>query len=115
MTLKNKSVIVIGGAGFIGIHWVGQIIEQNPEKIRVSDNFFLGNMKNLTQAEKNVLSLEITNQDIGFSIKNLINLIRKLMNYELEAKYEPERPGDVRGHKTDILLAKQLILSHIQI
>ena len=43
------------------------------------------------------------------SIKNLINLIRKLMNYEVEAKYEPERPGDVRRHKADISLAKKII------
>ena len=64
MTLKNKSVIVTGGAGFIGSHLVDQIIEQKPEKIMVLDNFFLGNMKNLTQAKKKIPSLEILNKDI---------------------------------------------------
>jgi UDP-glucose 4-epimerase len=42
MSLKNKSVLVTGGAGFIGSHLVDSLISQEPEGIAVVDNFFLG-------------------------------------------------------------------------
>ncbi len=49
-TLNGKTVIVTGGAGFVGSHLVDRIIKENPKKIIVLSNFFLGNPKNLTKA-----------------------------------------------------------------
>ena len=50
MSVKSRSVLVSGGAGFIGSHLVDRIIADEPEKIVVVDNFFLGNLENLQTA-----------------------------------------------------------------
>ncbi len=63
MSLKNKSVLVTGGAGFIGSHLVDSLILEDPEKIIVVDNFFLGKKENLADAKKNYNHLKIYNQD----------------------------------------------------
>lgn len=47
MNLKNKSVLVTGGAGFIGSHLVDKIIKENPKKIIIVDNFYLGKLENI--------------------------------------------------------------------
>lgn len=52
MKLKNKSILVTGGAGFIGSHVVERLIKERPEKICVIDNLFLGKVENLTEAKK---------------------------------------------------------------
>ena len=64
MEIKNKSVLVSGGAGFIGSHVVDRLIKEKPEKIIVVDNFFLGKMENLTHAKKPFPKLKIVNQDV---------------------------------------------------
>lgn len=63
MNLRNKSVMVTGGAGFIGSHLVDHVIKENPEKVIVVDNFFLGKYENLTEANKLFPSLKIYRQD----------------------------------------------------
>jgi UDP-glucose 4-epimerase len=63
MNLKNKSVLVSGGAGFIGSHLVDRIIKEEPENLVVVDNFFLGRKSNLEEAKKNYPNLKIYNQD----------------------------------------------------
>lgn len=50
MAVKSKSVLVTGGAGFIGSTLVDRLIQDEPEKIVVVDNFFLGNFDNLSNA-----------------------------------------------------------------
>jgi len=60
MTLKNKNVLVTGGAGFIGSHLVDRIIAREmPNKVIVLDNLFLGKMKNLEDAKANCKNLKI--------------------------------------------------------
>ena len=63
MSLKNKSVLITGGAGFIGSHLVDQLIDQKPDKIVVVDDFFLGKESNLQAAKKNFPELMICKQD----------------------------------------------------
>jgi len=63
MNLKNKSVLVTGGAGFIGSHLVDSLILEEPEKIIVVDNFFLGKNENLADAQKNYNCLKVYDQD----------------------------------------------------
>ena len=63
MSLKNKSVLVTGGAGFIGSHLVDRLIKEEPENLVVVDNFFLGKESNLNGAKENYPNLKIYNQD----------------------------------------------------
>lgn len=48
--IAGKKVVVTGGAGFIGSHLVDRLIQENPSKLIVVDNFFLGHENNLTEA-----------------------------------------------------------------
>jgi UDP-glucose 4-epimerase len=64
MSLKNKSVLVTGGAGFIGSHLVDRLIVENPERIVVVDNMFLGKEKNLKEAKDKSPELKILKQDV---------------------------------------------------
>ena len=63
MNLKNKSILVTGGAGFIGSHLVDRLIKEEPEKLVVVDNFFSGKESNLQDAKENYSNLKIYNQD----------------------------------------------------
>ena len=74
MNLRNKSIMVTGGAGFIGSHLVDELILNNAEKITVVDNFFLGKKRNLKAAESNLPQLRICNQNIGD-----VDAIKKIM------------------------------------
>lgn len=63
MSVKSKSVLVTGGAGFIGSHLVDRLIADDPSKIVVVDNFFLGHMDNLAAAQAARPDLEVIRLD----------------------------------------------------
>ena len=63
MSLKNKSIIVTGGAGFIGSHLVDRLIKENPKKIIIIDNFFLGKHRNIELSMKNNSNIKLYYQD----------------------------------------------------
>ncbi len=65
MKLKNKTVLVTGGAGFIGSHLVDQLILEKPEKIIVVDNLFLGKDNNLLDAQSKFPDLKIIHEDVS--------------------------------------------------
>jgi UDP-glucose 4-epimerase len=48
--LAGKSVLVTGGAGFIGSHLVDRLIDESPSRLTVVDNLFLGREANLADA-----------------------------------------------------------------
>jgi len=52
MSLKNKSILVAGGAGFIGSHLVDSILAMDVEKVIVIDNLSIGKERNLETAKK---------------------------------------------------------------
>jgi len=62
-TLKNQNILVTGGAGFIGSHLVDRLILENCNSITIVDNFFLGNLQNISDASQNFKSLEIIRMD----------------------------------------------------
>ncbi|MFH1276289.1 MAG: SDR family NAD(P)-dependent oxidoreductase, partial [Candidatus Woesearchaeota archaeon] len=65
MSLKDKSILVTGGAGFIGSHLVDRLIKEEPSKIIVASNFFLGSVKNLKESQENFPELKIIRCDVA--------------------------------------------------
>lgn len=63
MTLRDKSILVTGGAGFIGSHLVDCLISEHPSNLVVVDNFFLGKESNLDEAKANYPELKIYRED----------------------------------------------------
>lgn len=63
MSIRSRSVLVTGGAGFIGSHLVDRLIAEGAGRIVVVDNFFLGNEHNLDEAKRASADLEIIRLD----------------------------------------------------
>ncbi len=52
MDLKNKRLLLIGGAGLIGSHTVDELLNEDVAEIRVFDNFTRGSQENIAEALK---------------------------------------------------------------
>jgi UDP-glucose 4-epimerase len=52
MDLKEKKILVIGGAGLIGSHILDELVKTDVKEIIVYDNFFRGTMDNIEDALK---------------------------------------------------------------
>jgi len=65
MSLKNRSILVTGGAGFIGSHLVDALAREEPENLVVVDNLYLGKDENLKDAREIYPHLSIYHQDIA--------------------------------------------------
>ena len=61
--LAGTSVVVIGGAGFIGSHLVDRIVDEEPARLTVVDNLFLGREENLAVARRRFADLRFVQQD----------------------------------------------------
>ena len=75
-SLRDKKILVTGGAGFIGSHLVDDIIEKKPASVVVVDNFFLGKEENLKEAKKDFPDLRIYRQDAS-QFQAMEKIIRK--------------------------------------
>ena len=84
LRLRNRSVLVTGGAGFIGSHLVDRIIQENPSELIVVDNFFLGTEKNLQFARREFRDLRIIRMDASnlAAMQNLVN------EYEIDTVFD---------------------------
>jgi len=49
-SLRNQTILVTGGAGFIGSNLVDSLLKLNVEHVHVIDNLFTGNEENLVEA-----------------------------------------------------------------
>ena len=102
MDLKNKSILVTGGAGFIGSHLVDALINESPSDIVVVDDMFLGKASNLEEAKKNFADLILYKEDAGnFEImkriieKHEIDIVFNLAVIPLPASLEiPKQSTD---------------------
>jgi UDP-glucose 4-epimerase len=63
MSVRSKSILVTGGAGFIGSHLVDRLIKDEPRRITVVDNFFLGSQENLSEAIRARPDLDVIRLD----------------------------------------------------
>jgi len=46
--IENKSILVTGGAGFIGSHVVEELLREHPKRIFIIDNLIRGNLSNMS-------------------------------------------------------------------
>ena len=51
--MRDKRILITGGAGFIGSHIADQLIADRPAEIRILDNFVRGRRENLAWAMAN--------------------------------------------------------------
>jgi UDP-glucose 4-epimerase len=90
-TIRGKTVLVTGGAGFIGSHLVDRLIAEGAAHVVVVDNMFLGSEDNLADAQSTgrltlykddaefVSSLEYIFQQ--HTVDVVFNLATKALNY----------------------------------
>lgn len=72
--MENKSILVTGGAGFIGSHIVEYLLKNNAKFVRVLDNLSTGNKNNIQQFLDKYSNIEFIYGDIS----NL-DICRKVM------------------------------------
>ncbi len=63
MSIAGSSVVVTGGAGFIGSHLIDELIERGARRIAVVDTLWLGREANLAEARAKVADLVFFKED----------------------------------------------------
>jgi len=76
LSLAGKSVLVLGGAGFIGSHLVDRLVSEEPGRLVVVDNLFLGREANLEHAARSFPGLVFEQQD-ATDLDALAEIIRR--------------------------------------
>jgi len=88
--LKQSTILVTGGAGFIGSHLIDRLIKEGVQKIITVDNLFLGNKENIRDALTNGLTLYIDDAELEgsleyiftkYNIDIVFNCATKALNY----------------------------------
>jgi UDP-glucose 4-epimerase len=74
--LSNRSILVTGGAGFVGSHLVDRLVSEKPKRLVIIDNFYLGEdkIRNLSQARSRFPSLRVYHQDAA-----KMRLVKKIL------------------------------------
>ncbi len=89
-TIKNNTILVAGGAGFIGSHIVDRLITENAKEVIVIDNMFLGNELNLRSALSKEVVLYKDDAEFTYSLDHIFeqhnidivfNCATKALNY----------------------------------
>ena len=107
LTLKNKSVLVTGGAGFIGSHLVDILLAQEARTVVAVDNLFLGSVENLSEAKRSGRML-FYREDAAdlFMMDHLLALHQIEVVFNLATKallYSFENPEGAFGVNVDIM------------
>ncbi|MSU57634.1 MAG: NAD-dependent epimerase/dehydratase family protein [Pedosphaera sp.] len=77
LSLKNKSILVTGGAGFIGSHLVDRLAAESPTRVVVVDNLFLGKSSNLDDARALLGDKLICHWQDAADIEAMREIVRK--------------------------------------
>ncbi len=117
MNLKNRSVLVTGGAGFIGSHLVDILAREGPENLVVVDNLYLGKDENLTEARTLYPNLKVHHQDSSDydAMKALMENEGTDVVFDLAVIPLPaclENPAWTFRHNTDLALCMAELARH---
>jgi UDP-glucose 4-epimerase len=109
--IKGKNILVTGGAGFIGSHLVDELVKNEPAKVIVVDNFFLGKKENLLDAGK-FPGFKIYNQDatVYEAMEDIVNSEKIDVVFNLATKalpYSFVNPDD--AYKVNVDIASVLL------
>jgi UDP-glucose 4-epimerase len=74
--LKGKNILVTGGAGFIGSNLVDRLLREQPGRLVVVDNFFLGHEENLSAARSSAARVAIYRMDAG-DVSAMLDIVKK--------------------------------------
>jgi len=83
LKLKGKRVLITGGAGFIGSHLVDRVIREEPGRLVIVDNFFLGREENLTEAGKACPDLKLYRIDAS----NLAAMLQLVISEKIDVVF----------------------------
>src|SRR5215510_14466940 len=92
--VQGRSVLVTGGAGFIGSHLVDRLLRRGASVV-VVDNFFLGKRENLADAQAGGGQLTVVNEDAcdlpamreileRHRVQDVFNLATKALEYSFD-------------------------------
>lgn len=116
--VAGKTVIVTGGAGFIGSHLVDRLLNDNAKRVCVIDNFFLGKEENLDPAQKDFGDkLHVYREDAGHAkiVENIFSQEKPDIVFNLATKallHSFDGPRDAFQVNTDIALTLLELLRH---
>ena len=79
--IEGNIYCIIGGAGFIGSHLVGELLNLGAKKVIIIDNLFLGDKKNLLNYDDNLVEVFIEDAE------NLSNIAEIFENYNIESVF----------------------------
>jgi len=102
--------IIVGGAGFIGSHFIDLILQEPNVEVIVVDNFFLGSEENLATARgrfKNRLKVYKEDADNFYGMSNIIGQEKPdiVVNFATKALlYSFDNPAEAMKINVDIIL-----------
>jgi UDP-glucose 4-epimerase len=81
--LKGKSILVTGGAGFIGSNLVDRLIREEPSNLVVVDNYYLGSENNLREARRTFPALRVFRIDAS----NMAAMLHLVQSEKIEVVF----------------------------
>lgn len=109
-SIKNSTILVVGGAGFIGSHLVDQLIKEGANQVIIMDNLFIGTRDNLNDALRKGAILHVDNAENQEAVTHIIekydidivfNCATKPLNYSFT------NPSN--AFMTNVLVLKNLL------
>ena len=109
-TIKDSTILVVGGAGFIGSHLVDRLITEDASKVIIMDNLFIGMKENLVNALNKGAILHVDNAENQEALLHIIEKFEVDIVFNCATKplnYSFINPAD--AYMTNVLVVKNLL------